>query len=184
MELGGITAGGGTATQATRKDVNSLQSEDFFKLLITELQQQDPLEPTETADMIGQISRIRSIEQSDTLNTTLAQMTAQQKTAGASDMLNKFVVAETNDGNGNLSNISGVVTGVRFAEDGTAMLDLDSGSSVRAQDVKSVTTAENAAVQSAETPEAKESALQKLKNATAQPKPITILETPFFKIST
>ncbi|MGE3180879.1 MAG: flagellar hook assembly protein FlgD [Phycisphaerae bacterium] len=183
METGAIgSSGGATATLSKKNDVNSLQSEDFFKLLITELQQQDPLEPTETADMIGQISRIRSIEQSDTLNTTLAQMTSQQKTAGASDMLNKYVVAKTTDGNGNVTNISGVVTGVRFVEDGTAMLDLDSGVSVRAQDVQTVTTPENAAIQNATTPEEKAAEAAKIKAANA--KPLTILETPFFKIST
>ena len=53
-------AGVGIAPSAAapRRDVKSLQSEDFFKLLITELQQQDPLEPSKTEDMIGQVDAV------------------------------------------------------------------------------------------------------------------------------
>lgn len=128
-----------TTQRDSSRSVKGLESEDFFKLMITELQQQDPLEPTKTADMIGQVSRIRSIEQTETMNQTLKQMADSQRTAGAGDLLNKFVIAESGgEGGGATTRVSGVVTGVRFADDGTMLLDLDSGQTIRAQDVKQI----------------------------------------------
>lgn len=141
----GIDPGTGTiAAQPPRqaRGVNSLRSEDFFKLLVTELQQQDPLEPTKTGDMIGQVSQIRSIEQNERLNAALQRMSDQQRTTGSTELLNKYVVAQTTDGAGNTVNAEGVVTGVRFASDGAALLDLDNGQTIRAQDVRTVTTVE------------------------------------------
>ena len=133
------------SASAPRRDVKSLQSEDFFKLLITELQQQDPLEPSKTEDMIGQVSRIRSIEQGETLNRELSRLASAQQAAGSGTLLGKYVKAEATDEAGLTSAITGVVTGVRFADDGTTLLDLDSGQTVRLQDVKQVTSSESAA---------------------------------------
>ncbi len=142
MEIG---AAGAVNRTLPDQSVSSLESEDFFKLLVTELQQQDPLEPTKTADMIGQVSRIRSIELNEQLGNTLEQIANQQHTGGSSDLIGKFVVASTTDSAGQEAQTGGVVTGVRFESDGTAMLELDTGTSVRGQDVTAVTTVENVA---------------------------------------
>ena len=124
--------------------IGELSSEDFFKLLVAELQQQDPLEPTGTGDMIAQVSQIRSIEQSHQLMTTLQQMTQQQSTAGATEMLGKFVEAQVLGPDGMPVLISGVVTGVLFSSDGTAVLELDTGEAIRATDVMRVSAPETA----------------------------------------
>lgn len=147
MPISGIDAATGTIASAPPRNtrgVDGLKSEDFFKLLITELQQQDPLKPTETKDMIGQVSQIRTIEQSERLNSALEKMAEAQRTIGAGDFLGKYVVARTMDAEGQVREQAGVVTGVRFAPDGTALLDLDSGQSIRALDVVNVTTPEHA----------------------------------------
>lgn len=135
--------------------VNQMSSEDFFKLLVAELQQQDPLEPTETADMIGQVSQVRSIEQSQQLIATLEQLTSQQRTVGVSELLGRFVEAEVVAADGTRSAIVGVVTGVRFGADGVAVLELDTGGTVRASDVTRVMTVEQAELEfaSGEEPE-------------------------------
>jgi len=129
---------------SSRSSFNGMSSEDFFKLLVTEMQQQDPFEPTKTEDMIGQVSQLRSIELSDQLNQTLSQMTSQQGTSGASDMIGKLVAAATIGADGNPTSVNGVVTGVRFLSDGTALLELDTGYTVRMADVMWVTTLDNA----------------------------------------
>jgi flagellar basal-body rod modification protein FlgD len=115
--------------------LQTLRSEDFFKMLITELQQQDPLQPAKTQDMIGQVSQIRSIELSKQLTDTLDVLSRQQRTSGASELLGKFVSAEYADPSGQSTTIAGVVTGVRFAGDGSAVLELDTGQTIRAADV-------------------------------------------------
>ena len=135
-----------TATTDTASSANELSSEDFFELLVTELQQQDPLEPTGTSDIISQVSQIRTIEQSDALMTTLQQMTQVQYSSGATDMIGKYVEAQVLDSDGNVSVISGVVTGVLFASDGTAVLELDTGDAILASSVTRVTAPDTASV--------------------------------------
>lgn len=142
METAAI--GGGALSAAQQRGLASMKSEDFFRILVSEMQNQDPFEPTKTADMISQVSQIRGIEQSDKLTTTLDHMTQQQRTAGASDLIGRFVHAIVSAADGSAQAISGVVTGVEFAPDGTAMLELDTGSQVRTADVVLVTTPEAA----------------------------------------
>lgn len=137
-----------TEVAGAGRDLAALRSEDFFRLLVTELKQQDPFEPAKTADMIGQVSQIRSIELSKQLTDTLTQLTRQQHTAGASDLLGKFVVAEVWTTDGMVSEIKGIVTGIRFNPDGSAILELDTGQAVRAADVTRITSAQQTGTKS------------------------------------
>jgi flagellar basal-body rod modification protein FlgD len=140
----GSASGPAAATNIRRdRGISSMKSEDFFKLLVTELRQQDPFEPAKTGDMIGQVSQIRSIELSTALTSSLEQLSQQQRTAGASELLGKYVTASVPGADGRPSEVSGVVTGVRFNPDGTAVLELDSGASVMAAHVTRVTTLEH-----------------------------------------
>ncbi len=135
-----------TTAGTTRRDrgLAGLKSEDFFKILVSELQSQDPLQPAETSDMINQVSQIRSIELSGALNDTLDTFAQQQRSSGIADFLGKYVTAERTMPDGSKQPISGVVTGVRIAGDGAAVLELDTGESVRMDEVTHVTTLEQA----------------------------------------
>lgn len=144
METRAATAIAEPAISQSRPAIERIKSEDFFRLLIAELQQQDPFEPTKTSDMIGSVSRIRDMEQSQQLVATLAQLTRQQRTAGAGDLLGKYVEAVRLGADGTPALIAGVVTGVRFATDGTAVLELDTGQTVRASDVRRISTVDGA----------------------------------------
>ncbi len=127
---------------ASDRGIATLSSEDFFKILVSELQTQDPLEPSKTSDMIGQVSQIRSIELSSKMGDTLDTLVQQQRTAGMADFLGKFVTAVTNGPDGSPIATEGVVTGVVFAGDGSAVLELDNGLAVAVRDVVRVTTLE------------------------------------------
>ena len=142
MSITAVDATTSTTTTKTDQGLASLQSEDFFKILVTELQQQDPFEPAKTADMIGQVSQIRSIELSKNLTDALTQLTQQQHTAGTGELLGKFVTATVHGEDGSEAEISGIVTGVRFGSDGAAVLELDTGQTVLAADVTRIAAAE------------------------------------------
>jgi flagellar hook assembly protein FlgD len=144
MQIDAIDASAGLAQPRADRGIGSLKSEDFFRILVTELQQQDPFKPTETSDMISQVAQVRSIEMSNRLNETLDAIARQQKTSGVSDLLGKYVAAEFTGPDGEPVRIEGVVTGVRFDASGTALLELDTGDVIRAQDVQRVTTLEAA----------------------------------------
>lgn len=142
MEINAAGVALGAPGSSTDRGLATLSSEDFFKILVTELQSQDPFEPADTGDMIGQVSEIRSIELSGRLNDTLEALTAQQRVNGSSDLIGKFVSAEITQANGATAVIEGIVTGVRFTADGTALLELDTGDVIRSADIVRITSLE------------------------------------------
>ena len=48
-----------------------LDTGDFLELIIAELQNQDPMNPTDTSDMLNQFNQIREIASNDKLTETL-----------------------------------------------------------------------------------------------------------------
>ena len=122
------------------RGVDTLKSEDFFRILISELQQQDPLAPSDTSDLVGQVSQIRSIELSGQLTKTLDALSQQQKASNASNLVGRYVQAVVVDQDGAAVPVEGVVTSVRFDSDGSTVLELDTGDAVRASDVQRITT--------------------------------------------
>ncbi len=141
----------GTTTSATttaNAGLSSMKSEDFFKLLISELKQQDPLQPAKTADLVNEVSQIRSIELSKSLTDSLSSLTQQEHTSGMSALLGKYITASVADANGNTQTIAGVVTGVRFDADGSAVLELDNGQTVPAAAITRIQTTQAAPAKS------------------------------------
>ncbi|WP_297440323.1 FlgD immunoglobulin-like domain containing protein [Sulfurimonas sp.] len=58
------------------KDKTSLSNDDFMKLLLTELQYQDPTEPTDTEQILTQTSQLATLEATDNTNKALADLAA------------------------------------------------------------------------------------------------------------
>lgn len=150
MATSAVGAVDGASRTTVDRGLSALGSEDFFKILLSELQNQDPFEPAKTSEMVGQISQIRSIELSKYLTDALQTLTAQQHTAGASELLGKYVTARVNGQDGTETEVAGIVTGVRFASDGTAILELDTGQTVLASDVTRIAAPETAEVPAAD----------------------------------
>lgn len=148
MDVAATSAANGTATGASnaQRGLSSMKSEDFFKLLVNEMQHQDPFEPTKTGDMISQMSQLRNIEMSSQFTQAMQSLTTSQRTIGTSELLGKFVVAQVDSGAGDGTKVTvgGVVTGIRYNDDGTALLELDTGDALKALDVQRVMTVEEA----------------------------------------
>ena len=70
----GTSANAGTAgsAQATNSLTNSLNKDDFMKLLVAQMTHQDPLNPQDGAAMASQLAQFSSVEQLMNINTTLA----------------------------------------------------------------------------------------------------------------
>lgn len=154
MQSASITSSaGGTSPRATSdRGIGSMRSEDFFKILVTELQNQDPLEPSKTSDMISNVSQIRNIELSTKLGTTLDSLVAQQRMADASGLIGKYVSGSSLDVGGVPVPAEGVVVALHYSADGVATLELDSGATMRLSDVASVTTTDHASDAAADAP--------------------------------
>src|SRR6476660_5346574 len=104
-------------TNSTSKDntsssstnaVNDIDMNTFLKLMITELQQQDPLNPMDNKDMLNQIAQIRAVGASDQLTKTLNSVLLGQNITSATNLIGADVSALTDDGTA----ITGVVNRV------------------------------------------------------------------------
>jgi flagellar basal-body rod modification protein FlgD len=58
------------------KDGSVLGKDDFLKLMITQLQHQNPLEPMDNTEYISQMASFSSLEQMSNLNTSFEKMAA------------------------------------------------------------------------------------------------------------
>jgi flagellar basal-body rod modification protein FlgD len=105
-----------TATTPTSSGTNDLRNVDmdgFLKLLIAQMQNQDPLSPMENTEIMQQIGQIRSISATDKLTDTLDSVLMGQNLSTASSMIGKKVTALTDDA----KNITGVVDRVSVEAD-------------------------------------------------------------------
>lgn len=135
-----LAAGGGAAP--SKNSFSALSSEDFFGLLITQLTNQDPFEPTGNEELFNQIASIRDIELSTALTESLETLTGQQRFGAASSLIGRFVTGVS--GSDGMAH-SGIVTGVRFDAKGEAMLQLGDGTEMALADVTTIEAAESAA---------------------------------------
>lgn len=73
------TAIGSTAAAAPAVDANSAKdaSERFLKLLVTQLRNQDPLNPVDNAQMTSQMAQISTVSGIEKLNTTVEGLNGQ-----------------------------------------------------------------------------------------------------------
>lgn len=118
-----------STTKPTTKGIDSLKSNDFLTLLIKELQSQDPLKPTDSNQLVQQMSQIRQMEMSSALNDTLGSFAQQQRIGGATNLIGRYVTGNTTSGSGSGSTaeVEGIVVGVQFDTTGNAILELHTG---------------------------------------------------------
>jgi flagellar basal-body rod modification protein FlgD len=74
----------------------SLDRDDFLKLLITQLQHQDPTSPVEDKDFIAQMAQFSSLEQMTNMSTGFKKLSGLLASSEASQVLGKTV--ELRDG--------------------------------------------------------------------------------------
>jgi flagellar basal-body rod modification protein FlgD len=125
----GSSSSGGNSLQ-------SLNSSDFIQFLITELQNQDPMNPTSSDAMLQQLSEIGQLQSSTNLDTDLTGMVQQNQVSAASSMLGKQV--QGTDQNSNA--VQGIVSAVNVTTNGVN-LSLTNGSTVSLANVTSITSA-------------------------------------------
>jgi flagellar basal-body rod modification protein FlgD len=65
------TASAATTAASTATSSSGLTSSDFMSLLVSELQNQNPLDPTNSTDFITQLTSYANFDQQQTLNTNL-----------------------------------------------------------------------------------------------------------------
>jgi len=138
----GIQTGSTAGTTARQAGLGAMSGQDFFRVLVAQLANQDPLEPTSSQELLQQMSSIREIELSSTLTDSLKTLTGQQQFGAGATMIGQYVVGQP-DSNGQAA--SGKVMAVRFEPDGRIMLQLDSGADLDMAKLATVTSVQQAA---------------------------------------
>jgi flagellar basal-body rod modification protein FlgD len=105
MSITATTASSVASTAATSSSTStaasSLTSSDFLNLLVSELQNQNPLDPTNSTDFINQLTSYANFDQQQTLNTNLSSLATSFNslmTLNSSNYIGKTVEAKGDTG--------------------------------------------------------------------------------------
>jgi flagellar basal-body rod modification protein FlgD len=113
-----------------------LTPNDFINFMVTELQNQDPLNPTDSSQMLSQMSEIGQLQSSSTLTSSLTGMVQQNQVAAASAMIGKLV--QGTDANKNP--MTGLVSAVQVSSTGVNLI-LNTGATLPMNNVTAITNA-------------------------------------------
>ena len=78
-------------TSAQSDRLNELMPSDFIRMMVAELENQDPMNPASNTDILQQINQIRSITSSDRLTSTIETLSVGQALSTASGLIGKTV---------------------------------------------------------------------------------------------
>ena len=87
---------------ASRVPTQTLDQNDFLKLLVTQLSAQDPMNPMKDTDFIAQMASFSALEQSKQTGTDIQSLQA-------NDLIGRVVVVQADDGTLASGTVSGVV---------------------------------------------------------------------------
>lgn len=107
----------GTQASESRVPIKTLNQQDFLKLLVAQMTQQDPLNPKSDMEMIPQMVSFTELEQSKSMQTDIAQLRAEQQMLQANSLLGRTVEIQDES----KARITGQVTAVQM-EEGTPKL--------------------------------------------------------------
>ncbi|MBC7782836.1 MAG: flagellar hook capping protein [Burkholderiales bacterium] len=131
MTTTGISSG--TSGNQVKSNKYELKTEDFINMMVTQLQNQDPLEPAKNQELLAQMSQIGQLQSSTALTDSLKGMVLQNQIGSAAGLIGKSVQGLDTDNDP----IDGVVTSIRI-EDDSVNLELDNGKSVPLDRVTSI----------------------------------------------
>ncbi|MDD5286039.1 MAG: flagellar hook capping FlgD N-terminal domain-containing protein [Desulfuromonadaceae bacterium] len=128
------SANDSAAAAAAMKKTTGLNKDDFLQLFVTQLKNQDPLNPQDSSQFVTQLAQLTQVEQAYNSNTNLQNLLAAVKGASglnASSMIGRNVTAL-----GNSVNFSGTATQLSYdlpaATDSTTVTITDgAGKTVR-----------------------------------------------------
>jgi flagellar basal-body rod modification protein FlgD len=97
---------------------------DYMKLLVTELQNQNPLEPLDNNQMASQLAQFSQLQQIESMNSNFASVLAVTELSYASSLIGKEVSFMSETSTGNEAVTSGKVEEVIINGDGKITLSV------------------------------------------------------------
>jgi flagellar basal-body rod modification protein FlgD len=124
-----------SGTQLKNKKME-LKTEDFIKMMVTQLQSQDPLEPMKNQELLAQMSQIGQLQSSTMLQQSLGGMVLQYQIGSAGNLIGKMVQGLSDKS----EPIRGLVQSVRIEAD-QVYLELDNGKTLQLGRVTAISSA-------------------------------------------
>lgn len=147
MDIASLSSGTSATATAAKSRFSELTSEEFVKILFTELSNQDPLKPNDSNALLEQVSSIRSIESDLALQNKLQAVVTQNQLSTAGALLGKYVSGYTDT----FEAVQGTVRSVSQTRDGPVLI-LASGARVPFDNVDQIREAPVAPTTPATTP--------------------------------
>jgi len=127
----GVTSG---TTNSTQTNKNVLGKDDFLKMLIAQLKNQDPLNPLDGTNFAAQLAQFSSLEQLQNMNTHLTALTSSLSSTSNSQMVG--LIGNAVVANGNSITVSGATTQLAYnlsqsASQGTIRINDSQGNLVQ-----------------------------------------------------
>ncbi len=123
--ISALTGGNNNNNSNNTSALSQLSSDEFLNIVLQEIQNQDPLDPNATSQMLEQLSTIMSIQSDTDMIERLGELVGQNELASASGLIGKLVSGLSNDNN----RVAGIVESVTQGTDGVS-LQLDDGTRV------------------------------------------------------
>jgi flagellar basal-body rod modification protein FlgD len=123
MTTTGVGNNGVAPGNQIKSDKFALKAEDFIKMMVTQLQNQDPMQPAKNEELLAQMSQIGQLQASTDLQTSLKSMVLQNNIAAAGNLIGKQIQGMDENGDP----VEGLVNSVRVEKDKGVFLELDNG---------------------------------------------------------
>lgn len=96
--ISGTSQASSTQTSSVTNKTNTLGKDEFLKILVTQLKNQDPMQPMQDTDFIAQMAQFSSVEQLMNMSENMGKLS--QNLGLASSMIGKNVEWYQSDENG------------------------------------------------------------------------------------
>lgn len=117
MEIGSTSGASNQVASPDQVGFAGLKADDFMRMLITELQNQDPTQPLGNEELLGQLSAMRNLQSNIELSDTLKAFAGNNGLATASTFIGKNITGTT----AQKTEITGIVDKA-FVRDGKAFV--------------------------------------------------------------
>jgi len=124
-----------TANAITSATNQTLSEQDFLNLLVTQMTQQDPLDPMTNEDLLSQMVQFSTLQGNTAMQSTLSSLQTTEQFTQANSMIGAQVTVQT-DSSGDTA--QGVVSGISLSS-GTPQIIVN-GQAYSLSSVLSVTT--------------------------------------------
>lgn len=139
MDISSIIQSNRLPTAANTAGSEELGKDAFLTLLLTQMQQQDPLDPMDNSDMLAQMAQFTSLEQMSNLNKNFEAANTIGSFMDATRLLGKEVqVLDPNSSENDPSVLTSKVKSVNFTTEGPLMT-LENGIVATVVDIVKVT---------------------------------------------